>query len=65
MTKPTNMRNFKRINVAFSPDNHDYIKTMAFIRGQTMTGFINELIRQHRDANKDLYEKAKALKEQN
>ncbi len=30
-----------RINMAFTPSNHDFVKTMAKLRGQTMTEFVN------------------------
>ena len=37
-----------RINLAFSPENHEYIKTMALITGQTMTEFLNNIITEYR-----------------
>lgn len=37
-----------RINMAFTPENHDYIKTMALITGQTMTEFLNDIITEYR-----------------
>lgn len=37
-----------RINMAFTPENHEYIKTMAFITGQTMTEFLNDIITEYR-----------------
>ena len=37
-----------RINMAFTPENHEYIKTMALITGQTMTEFLNDIITEYR-----------------
>ena len=37
-----------RINMAFTPENHEYIKTMALITGQTMTEFLNNIIAEYR-----------------
>ena len=33
-----------RINMAFTPENHDFIKTMALVTGKTMTEFLNYII---------------------
>ena len=38
-----------RINMAFTPENHDFIKTMSLITGQTMTEFLNDIIKQYRE----------------
>lgn len=48
-----------RINMAFSPSVHDYIKTMARARGESVTAFTEYVFRQSMEANADLYEKAK------
>lgn len=50
-----------RINMAFTPDNHDFIKVMAGIKGQTMTEYANEVITRYRSEHSDLYDQAKAL----
>lgn len=50
-----------RINMAFTPENHEFIKTMARISGQTMTEFANLVIERYRTEHPDLYEKAKAI----
>ena len=47
-----------RINVAFTPDNHKYVKTMARVTGITLTDFINKIIEEHRAAHADLYQQA-------
>lgn len=48
----------KRINVAFSDDVYDYVTTMAQVRGQTITQFINHILRQNMEQNMEIYEKA-------
>lgn len=50
-----------RINLALHPEQYDYIKTMARLQGQTMTGFINTIIAQHAEGHADIYNKAKEL----
>lgn len=50
-----------RINLAVTPGNYDYIKTMGALRGENMTEFINSVIREHQEANQEIYNNAKAL----
>lgn len=52
-----------RINMAFAPEIHEYIKTMARVRGESVTQFTNYVFRQSMEDNADLYEKAKAFQE--
>ena len=52
-----------RINTAYTPDNYEYIQTMARLRGQSLTAFVNMLIDKHREENAALYEQIKAIKE--
>ena len=51
-----------RINLAFTPDNYEFIKVMAQVRGQTQTKFINEILTIARENNADLYKKAIAFR---
>ena len=44
-----------RINMAFSPDVHDYIKKMARARGLTFTEFTNDVFRRSMERNADIY----------
>lgn len=50
--------NMPRINMAFTPEVYDYIKTMARVRGESMTDFVNTVLRQSLEENGDLYRKA-------
>lgn len=52
-----------RINMAFSPEIHDFIKVMARARGETITDFTNHVIASCMDQYKDLYEQAKKFKD--
>lgn len=54
----------QRINMAFAPDTYLYIKVMAAARGQTITDFVNEIIRQSMEANAENFEKAKEFIDQ-
>lgn len=47
-----------RINLAFTPENYDYIQTMSRVRGENMTDFVNLIIAQHKEENTAIYEKA-------
>jgi enhancing lycopene biosynthesis protein 2 len=53
-----------RINMAFTPDNHQFIKVMAKISGKTMTEFTNLVIERYRTEHPELYEQAKAIIDQ-
>lgn len=52
-----------RINMAFTPEIHDFIKVMARARGETITDFTNHVIANCMDQYKDLYEQAKKFKQ--
>mgnify|MGYP003186850877 CR=1 FL=1 len=52
-----------RINMAFTPDIHEYIKVMARVRGESVTDFTNYVFRQSMEQNAEIYEKAKAFKD--
>lgn len=52
-----------RINMAFTPDNHEFIKIMSKITGQTMTEFANFCIERYRSEHPEIYEQAKAIKD--
>ncbi|MBB2184771.1 hypothetical protein H0486_18100 [Lachnospiraceae bacterium MD1] len=51
----------QRINMAFTPDNIDFIRIMAKIKGQTMTQFVNSILDQEREAKEEVYQEAKKL----
>ena len=50
----------KRINMAFAPDTYDYITIMSRVRGESLTEFLNMIIRQHKEEHGEIY--AQALK---
>lgn len=47
-----------RINMAFTPTNYEFIKTMAQVRGQNLTEFLNDIISEARETHKETYQKA-------
>lgn len=47
-----------RINMAFTPDNHEFVKVMSRIRGESMTEFTNYCIARYRAEHPELYERA-------
>ncbi len=51
-----------RINMAFTPSNYDFITTLARMRGETYTDFVNHLVDITREKYKEQYELAKKLK---
>ena len=53
-----------RINMAFTPDNHRFIKTMARIYGMTMTEYTNHVVEKYRLEHPELYDQAQSLIEQ-
>lgn len=50
-----------RINMAFSPSNHEFIKIMARISGMTMTEYCNLVVTKYREEHPEIYEQAKAI----
>ena len=50
-----------RINMAFTPDNHEFIKVLARISGKSMTEFTNYVIEQYRTEHPELYAEAKSI----
>lgn len=53
-----------RINMAFTPENHEYIKILAKISGKTMTEFTNFVIERYRTEHPELYDKAREIIDQ-
>lgn len=47
-----------RINMAFTPDNHEFIKVMAKATGRTMTEFTNDVITAYRKEHPEFMEQA-------
>ena len=47
-----------RINIAFSPDMYDYVRTMSKAAGMTYTEFINKIIAEHKKTHEDIYQRA-------
>lgn len=47
-----------RINLAFTPANYEFIKTMAQVRGQSLTEFVNDMLEEIRVEHADIYKKA-------
>lgn len=50
-----------RINMAFTPENYDYIRVMARMTGKTMTSFANLAIEKYREQNQELYAQAREI----
>lgn len=52
-----------RINMAFTPDNHQFVKVMAKATGRTMTQFTNDVIAAYRHEHPEFMEQAKGFLE--
>ena len=50
-----------RINMAFSPSNHEFIKVMAKATGRTMTEMTNDIIQAYRDEHPEFMEQAQGF----
>ena len=48
-----------RINMAFTPEAHEYISIMSRARGQSITNFCNEIVLNSKQQNLELFLKAK------
>jgi len=51
-----------RINLAFYPEQYEYVKVMAQVRGENITEFVNHIIEQSMIDNAAIYAQAKAFK---
>ena len=49
------------INMAFTPEIHEYIRTMAQVCGMTVTQFTESVFRKHMEDNAEIYEQVKAF----
>lgn len=47
-----------RINLAFTPEVYDYIKTMSKAAGLTYTEFVNHILQAHKEEHADVYQQA-------
>lgn len=47
-----------RVNMAFTPSVHEYIRIMAKVRGQTITQFTNHVFAKSMEDNAELYSMA-------
>ena len=54
----------QRINMAFSPEDLDYMRVMAGLKGVSITKLVNDLIAQDREKNSSVYRAAKDLSKQ-
>lgn len=52
-----------RINMAFTPEVHEYIKTMARVRGESITDFTNYIFTRSMEENAETYQKAREFME--
>lgn len=50
-----------RINCAFTPEAHEYIKIMARVSGQSLTNFIELCVREHKLQHLEQFEQAQKL----
>lgn len=48
-----------RINMAFTPEAYEYVKTMSRASGKTMTDFVNTMIESNIKRNRKEYEEVK------
>lgn len=51
-----------RINLAFAPDNYEYVRTMAQVRGESLTDFVNHVLHKSMVDNEEVYKKAVEFK---
>ena len=51
-----------RINLAFTPQNYEFIQIMSRVRGESLTEFVNHVLRKSMEDNADIYQKAKDFK---
>lgn len=50
-----------RINMAFTPDNHEFIKVMAKVTGKSMAEYLNLIVQRYREEHPEKFEQAKGF----
>lgn len=55
----------RRVNMEFKMSNYEYIQTMAGIKKQTVTEYLNSLIEKNMKENEQLYKQIQALQTDN
>ena len=51
----------QRVNMAFSADNYDFLRTVSKLKGDSITNFVNFIVDKYREEHSDIYEQAKKL----
>lgn len=51
-----------RLNIALTPENHEFVKVMATVSGLSMAQFINALIKKERENNGEDFKRAAAIR---
>lgn len=54
-----------RINLAFTPSNYEFIKIMSKARGQNLTEFVNDCLKEARENHADKYKQVLDLRNWN
>lgn len=52
-----------RVNLAFTPEMYDYVRTMSKISGQTYTEFINKILQAHKAEHEAIYKQALKIRD--
>lgn len=47
-----------RINMAFTPELYDYVRTMSRVSGITLTEFVNRVMKQYMEEHREDYDRA-------
>lgn len=50
-----------RINMAFQPENLEYLQRISGLHGKSITAYVNDLVEQDKKENAEIIEKAKRL----
>lgn len=53
----------ERKNIGLTPENFEYVRTMGQLSGSNASDFINQIIREHREAHSAEYAQVAHLKE--
>lgn len=51
-----------RVNVAFAPDLWEYVRAMARTSGMTYSGFVEQIVKEHKDAHAEEYARIMELR---
>lgn len=59
--RPVSTKDLPHLNTFYTEENYRYMALMSAAANMSISGFVNKIIEEHREAHPDIYKKVKAL----